>query len=112
MKKDLIPFPTVASVDIRVGEVVTCEEVAESRKMLRLTVDFGVDYGTVTIFTGLKPWHAPDAFVGNKFLFVANLQPKPMLGAASEGMILAGDGQDSPILIPVNSEIPNGTPVI
>ena len=53
MKKDNIAFTDLMKVDIRVGEVIEAKKVEVSNKLIELTVNFGEDYGTVTIFTGM-----------------------------------------------------------
>ena len=87
MKKDLIQYPDFVKLDIRVGEVKNAALVEGSSKLIELTVDLGSEYGTVTIFTGMQKWYTPEHFAGKKFLFVANLEPKKMMGRESQGMI-------------------------
>lgn len=113
MKKPSIQFPDFMKIDIRVGEVKNCEIVEESNKLFLLTVDLGEDYGTnVEIFTGMRKWYTPEDFIGKKFMFLANLEPKPMMGKASHGMILSVEKVGAPILTPVSNEVPNGASAI
>lgn len=112
MKKDTIAYPDFAKLDIRVGEVTNAALVEGSSKLIELTVDLGEQYGTVTIFTGMQKWYTPEHFQGKKFLFVANLEPKKMMGKESQGMIMSADKDGSPLLIEVNLDYPNGSPVI
>ena len=108
MKKDNCAFPDFIKLDIRVGEIMNAQRIEESNKLLELTVDMGEDYGTVTIFTGMQKWYTPEDFHGKKFLFIANLEPKKMMGRESQGMILSGDKDGAPVLIPVSNDLPNG----
>ncbi len=112
MKKDTCVFTDVMKLDIRVGEVKNAQFVEESNKLIELTVDLGEEYGTVTIFTGMRKWYTPEHFQGNKFLFIANLEPKKMMGRESQGMILSADEEGVPKLIQVDSVLTNGLPVI
>ena len=114
MKKDYIAFDDLQKVDLRVGEVITASAVEKSTKLLELHVDFGEDYGKVTVLTGMAKFYEPEYFVGKKFAFVANLQPRPMMGKESQGMIMACDAEEQmgkPILIEVPHEVSNGTVV-
>lgn len=99
MKKPIISYDDFAKLDIRVGLVKTAEEVEGSQKLLRLTVDFGEDYGVVTILSGIKPWYQAAELAGRKFLFLANMEPKKLMGELSNGMILAVDAPDKPVLL-------------
>lgn len=112
MKKDNITFPDFIKTDIRVGEVTNASLVEGSSKLIELTVNFGEDYGTRTIFTGMQKWFAPENFQGKKFLFVANLEPKQMMGKESQGMILSLDKDGAPLLVEVSADYEAGLPAI
>lgn len=112
MKKDTILFPDLLKLDIRIGEVTKAALVEGSSKLIELTVDFGEDYGVVTIFTGMQKWYTPADFEGKKFPFVANLEPKKMMGKESQGMILSADEDGTPKLIPVSNDIKTGSLVL
>lgn len=111
MIKDLASFSDFSKLDLRVGKVLEVEEVVESQNLLRMKVDFGSDYGVRTIFAGIKRWYKPSQLAGKKFIFVANLEPKKMMGQESAGMMLAADMDDMAVLIPVNKKIKEGTVV-
>lgn len=111
MKKNPISFTDFQNLDIRIGEIKTAEPVPDSKKLLKLSVDLGEDYGVVTIFTGMAQFYTSDDFIGKKFAFIANLEPKKMLGEFSQGMMLSADVNDKPVLIEVQSEVPNGSVV-
>ena len=112
MKRDTIQFPDFLKLDIRVGEVKQAELVEGSSKLLLLTVDLGEDYGTVEIFTGMRKWYSPEDFTGKKFMFIANLEPRPMMGKTSNGMLLSVEKDGTPVLTPVDATVPNGASVI
>ena len=74
-------------LDIRVGTILSVEDVPKSNKLLRLTVDLG-DHRR-TILAGMKGERAnPGEIVGLQALFVVNLEPRRMAGEVSEGMLL------------------------
>lgn len=108
MKKPYCTFPDFDKLDIRVGEVKGARQLSNSKKLLELSVDFGEEYGTVTILTGMALFYSPTEYVGKKYLFIANLEPKPMAGSVSNGMIMSGDENSKPILIEVSFSLKNG----
>lgn len=96
-------------IEIRVGRVVKAEDVVESRKLIRLTVDVGEDK-LRTIFTGVRGYGYTAAdFEGKQFLFVTNLEPKKIMEEESQGMILAV-GEEKPIFVEVK-DLPIGAKV-
>ncbi len=108
--KPTISISDLEKIDIRVGTIVSVEEVAGSDKLLSLTVDFG-DHRR-TILAGMKQEREnPCEVEGKQALFVVNLAAKKMLGQLSEGMLFdAGyaDGIVPALLIP-ERQVPNGT---
>ncbi len=93
------PRPTVsiddfAALDLRVALVSAAEAVAESRKLIRLTLDVGA-LGTRTVFSGIRSAYEPEQLVGRHVILVANLAPRKMKFGVSEGMVLSA-GSDDP----------------
>lgn len=109
MKKDSVVFGDFMKFDFRIGKVLKCEKLENSEKLLELTVDLGEDYGQVTILTGLAQFYSPEDFTGKNFMFLANLDPKPMAGKVSQGMLFAADGPEKPILIEAPNDLAPGT---
>ena len=108
MKKTVATFPDFDKLEIRVGEIKNAVAVENSKKLYELFVDLGEEYGTVTILTGMQAYYKPEDFIGKKFLFLANLAPRPMAGKVSNGMIMSGDEEGKPILIEVSTSLKNG----
>ena len=108
--KPAIPFAALEAVDVRVGTIVAVEDVPKSDKLLRLIVDFG-DH-TRRILAGMKQERAnPAEIVGRQALFVVNLEPRPMMGEVSEGMLFDlgyADGVAPALAVP-ERPVPNGT---
>ena len=96
-------------IDIRAGTIRRVEEVAKSKKLVKLVVDFG-DH-TRSILAGIKGERAnPQALEGIQTLFVVNLEPRAMAGETSEGMLLDigyADGL-TPVLALLEAPIPDG----
>jgi methionyl-tRNA synthetase len=109
MKKDVVTFIDFAKFDFRVGEIREASLVEKSKHLIRLVVDLGEDYGTVVILSGLSPVYTPDDLVGNKYIVLANLAPKTMMGQDSNGMILVADDPNKFELIPLDKNLKNGT---
>lgn len=112
MVKPMITYDDFTKLDLRVGEVVEAEEVAESKKLIRLKVNLGDEYGVRTIFAGLVPFgYTKNDFLGKKYIFLANLAPKSMPGGESQGMMFSADSGERAVIIPVSKRIPNGSVV-
>lgn len=108
MKKPIIQFDDFQKLDIRVGEIVEAKLLEGSRNLLELKVDFGEDYGIVEILSGIANFYKPEKLIGNKYLFVANLFPRKIMGKLSNGMILAS-GDDKPVIIKIPKKIKSGS---
>ena len=108
--KPVISFDDLNRIDIRVGMIVSVDDVAASDKLLKLTVDFG-DHRR-SILAGMKQERAdPREIEGLQALFVVNLEPKKMMGEKSEGMLLDigyADGILPALAIP-ERVVPNGS---
>ena len=109
MKKDLIAFPDFAKLDLRVGEVKEASLLEGSKKLIVLKVDLGEDYGVVEILSGLAPTYQPADLLDNKYIVLANLEPKQMMGRDSNGMILVIADPEKLALIPLDKNLKNGT---
>jgi methionine--tRNA ligase beta chain len=108
MKKPIIAFPDFDKLDIRVGEVKETALVEGSKNLIKMLVDLGEDYGAVEILSGLAKWYSPEEIAGKKYAFLANLEPKQMMGMNSNGMILVADDEEKPTLLVVDNKLPNG----
>lgn len=106
----MISIGDFAKIEIRVGTVLEATDVEESEKLIKLIVDFGEDSPRI-VLTGMKTWHEPDYFKDRQLVFVTNLEPRPMIGMESQGMIVAVDGEDGPVLLTVENKVPNGSRV-
>jgi methionine--tRNA ligase beta chain len=108
--KPTITFDVLDQVDIRVGTIARVDDVEGSKKLLKLTVEFG-DF-TRTIVAGMKTERDdPMEIVGRQALFVVNLAPRTMAGVVSEGMLFDIGYADGvlPALAQPERPVPNGT---
>src|SRR5882672_6444069 len=108
--KALISFADMDRIDVRVGTILSVEDIDGSDKLLKLTIDFG-DHRR-SILAGMKKEREhPREIEGRQALFVVNLEPKKMMGETSEGMLFDigyADGVAPVLAVPV-TKVPNGT---
>jgi tRNA-binding protein len=107
--KPAIPFDLLEQIDVRVGTIVSVEDVPKSDKLVKLTVDFG-DHAR-TILVGLKGEREdPTEVAGKQALFVVNLEPRQMIGETSEGMLFDIGYTDgiAPVLAVPERPVPDG----
>lgn len=110
--KENIDASLLDKIDVRVGTIKLVEDVPKSRKLLKLTVDFG-DF-TKAVLVGMKGEREnPKEIEGRQALFVVNLPPKKMAGQISEGMLFDIGYEDGivPVLAQPEKPVPNGTRV-
>lgn len=110
--KPNIDISDLDKIDIRVGTIVTVEDMPNSKKLVKLIVDFG-DFQR-QILVGMKGERDnPKEIEGQQALFVVNLAPRKMAGEMSEGMLF-DIGYASgivPVLAQPEKPVPNGTKV-
>jgi tRNA-binding protein len=105
-----ITLDLLDKIDIRVGMIISVEDVAKSDKLVKLTVDFGEF--TRSILAGMKKERDnPKEIEGKQALFVVNLAPKKMAGEISEGMLFDIGYADgiTPVLAQQEKPVPNGS---
>ena len=88
-----ISIDDFAKVDLRVAQIVACEAVEGSTKLLRLTLDVG-EGRTRNVFSGIASAYKPEDLTGKFTVMVANLAPRKMKFGVSEGMVLAASHAD------------------
>jgi tRNA-binding protein len=107
--KPTISIADIEKLDVRVGTIVSVDEVPKSSKLLKLSVDFG-DH-TRTILAGMKMERSnPQEIIGLQALFVVNLEPKRMADEMSQGMLFDIGFADGipPVLALPERPVPNG----
>lgn len=108
--KDNIDFKTLSKIDIRVGEILSIENVKNSHKLMKLQVDFGSFQRQILV--GMQGEREnPQTVVGKQALFVVNLEAKKMAGEISEGMLFDIGYEDgiTPVFAQPEEKVPNGT---
>ena len=109
-KKPEITYDDFAKLQFQIGEIVKCEEVPKSRKLLCSQVKIGSE--TRQILSGIKAWYKPEDMVGRKVMVVTNLKSAKLAGMVSEGMILcAEDDEGNLALMSPEKDIKSGSEV-
>ncbi len=102
-----IEYDSFAAVELRSAEILECEPVPKSKKLLKLKVDLG--YEQRQVLSGIAQYYKPEELIGKKVALVANLKPRMMMGYESKGMILAASADNDRIrVLFLDPETPNG----
>ena len=108
--KDIIEYDDFAKLQIQVGQIVKCEEVPKSKKLLCSQVKVG---NTIRqVLSGIKQWYCAKEMVGKQVLVVTNLAPRKIAGLESQGMILmAEDDEGNAVLVSPEKNIKPGSEI-
>ncbi|MEP4598958.1 MAG: methionine--tRNA ligase subunit beta, partial [Cyclobacteriaceae bacterium] len=108
--KEVINFDDFMKMDLRVGEIKTAEKVEKSNKLLKFTVDTGLDQRT--ILSGIAKYFEAEDMVGKKVVVLTNLAPRKIMGVESEGMILFAENADGTLVsVAPDSSSENGATI-
>ncbi|MEO1099138.1 MAG: methionine--tRNA ligase, partial [Bacteroidota bacterium] len=90
--KEVINYDDFIKMDMRISTILDAEAVPKSKKLLKLTVDTGID--TRTILSGIAQHFSVEEVIGRQVCVLVNLAPRKMMGIESEGMILMAENSD------------------
>ncbi len=99
VEKPIIPFKEFQKLDMRIGKVLTAERVPNSRNLIKLQVDFGSEQRQAV--SGLAQYYKPEQLVGNKYMFICNLERKKFMGIESQCMIFAAEDSNGNLALMV-----------
>ena len=109
--QDQVDFDTFSKSDFRAVKVKECEAVKKSKKLLKFVLDDGTGVDRV-ILSGIHEYYEPEELVGKTCIAITNLPPRPMMGIASEGMLISAvhheNGEEKLHLLMVDPHIPAG----
>ncbi|MCX4261615.1 MAG: methionine--tRNA ligase [Alistipes sp.] len=88
-QKETVSFDDFQRMDIRVSTILAAEKVAKTKKLLKLTIDTGIDKRTIV--SGIAEHYTPEELVGRQILVLVNLAPREIKGITSNGMILMAE---------------------
>ncbi len=106
---DYLTFEEFSRVKLVVAQVLAAEPVPKTSKLLKLELDIGTEKRQVV--AGIAEKYAPDALIGRKVIFLANLKPAKIRGVKSEGMVLAAGDKDILGLSAIDEDLPPGTTI-
>ena len=108
--KDEITFDQFGAMQFQVGEIIACEEVKKSKKLLCSQVKIGSQ--VKQIVSGIKAHYTPEEMVGKKVMVVVNLKPAKLAGVLSEGMLLCAEDADGNLSLMVpEKDMPAGAEI-
>jgi methionyl-tRNA synthetase len=103
---ELINIDDFMKVDLRIAEVMACEKLEKSDKLLKFTLKLGEE--TRTVLSGIAAWYDPATLVGRRVVLVANLAPRVMRGVESQGMILSAEDENGNVVLLTPEKLVNG----
>ena len=109
-EKEEVTFDDFMKMQFQVGEIIACEEVQKSKKLLCSQVKIGSQ--VKQIVSGIKSNYKPEDMVGKKVMVLVNLKPAKLAGILSEGMILCAEGLDGELaLMTPDKDMPAGAEI-
>ncbi|NLW25637.1 MAG: methionine--tRNA ligase [Clostridia bacterium] len=107
--KEEITIDDFAKIDLRVAEVISCEKVEKTDKLLKIQVKLGEE--TRTIVSGIAQHYSPEELIGKRIVLVANLKPAKLRGITSQGMLLAASNEGVLEVLTLTKDLPSGSRV-
>jgi methionyl-tRNA synthetase len=108
--KENVNYEAFAAMDIRIGTITAAEKVAKTKKLLKLTIDTGIDERTVV--SGIAEHYEPEGIIGKRVSILVNLEPREIKGIVSQGMILmAEDAEGKLTFVSPDEDLHNGSVV-
>jgi len=104
-----VSYEEFAKLELRVGKVIQVEDILESSKLLKLTVDFGNEKRIAV--AGIKQQYKPEDLLNKKFVFVTNLQRRKIMGIESQCMILAAEDDGTIALLQPIKDVKEGSKI-
>jgi len=109
-KKEEITYDDFMKMQFQVGEIIECEEVPKSKKLLCSKVKIGSEIKQIV--SGIKAYYKPEDMVGKKVMVLVNLKPAKLAGVLSEGMILCAENEKGELaLMTPEKDMPAGAEI-
>lgn len=109
-QKESVSFDDFGRMDIRVSTILAAEKVAKTKKLLKLTIDTGLDKREIV--SGIAEFYEPESLIGRQVLVLVNLEPRELKGILSQGMILMSQDQTGKLtLLSPTENVFNGSTV-
>ncbi len=108
--KETTTFDDFAKMDMRTATILSAEKVPKTKKLLKMTLDTGIDQRTVV--AGIAEFYNPEEVVGKKVVVLANLEPRKIKGIESQGMILMAENPDGDLaFVKPEKDFENGSTI-
>ena len=105
-----IEYDDFMKMQFQIGEIIACEAVAKSKKLLCSQVRIGSQ--VKQIVSGIRKYYSPEEMVGKKVLALVNLKPAKLAGVLSEGMLLCAEDENGELsLVVPEKQMPSGAEV-
>ena len=106
-----VSFDEFGQMDLRIGTIVAAEKVAKTKKLLKLTVDLGLEQRTIV--SGIAEHFIPEALIGQQVQVLLNLAPREIKGIQSQGMLLMAENADGSLaLMQPGAPVRNGSSIL
>jgi methionine--tRNA ligase beta chain len=92
-----ITFAEFQKIDLRIGKIIEASQVPESKKLIKIIVDFGSEKRQAV--AGLLKYYKPEELVGKKCVFLLNLQRRMLAGIESQCMVLAAEDEAGNVVV-------------
>lgn len=109
----IVSYEDFKKLDLKVATVIKAERVENSDKLVRLEIDLGESFDGAQdkkrqIIAGIAKQYPPEKLEGRQIIVIANLEPRKLMSLESQGMLLAADASEGPILLQPEKPAPNG----
>jgi len=105
-----VSFAEFQKLDLRVGKIIEATQIPNSKKLIKLMVDFGSEKRQAV--AGLLKYYSPEELFGKKCVFLLNLQRRVLAGVESQCMILAAeDSEDNVVVVMPEKDIAQGSKI-
>ncbi len=105
----MISYEQFQQIELRVATILAAERVEGSEKLLRLKISLGEEERQIV--AGIGKRYGPEELIGKEIIIVANLASRMLMGLESQGMLLAADSPDGPILLIPEHAVGSGTKI-
>ncbi|TSC75030.1 MAG: protein containing C-terminal region/beta chain of methionyl-tRNA synthetase [Parcubacteria group bacterium Gr01-1014_44] len=103
----MITYEDFKKLELRVAKIIEAERVEGSEKLLKLKLDLG-EPEPRQVIAGIGKNYEPEKLIGQEIIIVANLEPKQLIGLESNGMLLAADSINGPVILIPEKEVEPG----
>jgi methionine--tRNA ligase beta chain len=102
----MITYEQFKEIELRVAKILEATRIEGSEKLLKITVSLGEEMRV--IMAGIGRRYTPEELIGREIVVVANLTPRALMGIESQGMLLAAETEEGPVLLMPDCEITPG----